>query len=110
MTIERKKGQSKLEEKLEEYKDSGTRHIILTPEEAKNVLFEALLSAHRASVSRPNSTVEVLAQIAGAEGERFDFTKAQDKFEHEQAEQERQAQEREIAVLMRPPTPPVREI
>lgn len=105
---------SKLDERLETFRDPKTEHIILSPEEAKNVLFKALLSAYRESVAWPNQTVltvDVLARIAESEGERVDFTKVLEKFKNERAEQERQAREKEetLGVLL-PRTPPVPEI
>ena len=111
MWIEIDRGPSKLEMKLEAYKNRETGHITLGPEVAKNILFEALLSAHRASVERPNSTVEVLVQITEAKGEgMIDFTEALEKFENEQAEKERQVRETLKFAGTLPSRPPVREI
>lgn len=85
---------SKLDERLKEFKDPETGHIMLSPERAKDILFKSLLSFYKASVTRPTPMVEALVQITKAEpeGERFDLTEALEKFVDE-AERERKAQE-----------------
>ena len=111
MVAEYDRGPSKLEMRIEAYKNRETGHIMLGPEVAKNILFDALLSAYRKSVERPNSTVEVMVQITEAKGERMiDFTEALKKFENEQAEKERQVRETLKFAGTLPSRPPIREI
>ena len=114
MRIETEEGPSRLEERLEAFKDPETGHIILSPEQAKDSLLESLLSFYRVSVWRFMPTVEVLARIAEAEGEEgIDFTKALEEFkkkteEEFKAEEERKYGEGGSNIIV--PTPRVREI
>jgi len=96
--------------------DPKTGHIILEPEQAKEILFDFLLSDYMkvggddAIYNRPRFTeVEVLAQIVKAsKGEKIDFTEALEKFRKEtgeefKADQERKYGERGINIIR--PTP-----
>lgn len=95
MTIETGRGPSKLELRLEVFRDPETGHILLSPGLAKDILFKSLLSFYKASVTRPTPIVEALVQITEAEpeGERFDLTEALKKLENKRVEEERQVQE-----------------
>ncbi|MFV1917635.1 MAG: hypothetical protein ACC618_04120, partial [Patescibacteria group bacterium] len=86
MIVERSEGPSKLDERLEAYKDSTTEHIILTSEEAQKALVNTLLSYYYQSVSKrvnplnkPSpkiEKIEALKQIADEKNknDRFDYT------------------------------------
>ncbi|TEU02842.1 hypothetical protein E3I18_00285 [Candidatus Woesebacteria bacterium] len=75
-------GPSKLDERLEAFKDPETGHIILTQEEAKDTLLASLLGEYRRQVAKgallnqTNPKIEALVQIAEAQGpeDSFDFT------------------------------------
>lgn len=112
--IETDREPSRLEQRLEEFRDPETGHIMLNPEKAEKELLKSLLADFRAAnFGRPVPIVEVLAQIAEAKGGWFDFTETLKKFENKRGEEERQAREREFGegrsnILC--PTPRVREI
>ncbi|MFH1863576.1 MAG: hypothetical protein ABIJ85_01510 [bacterium] len=108
----RELSKSKLEERLEAYRDPETKHILLTQEQAKDELLRSLLSFYKARVGRPAPIVEALVQIAEkGEKERFDFTEALEKFENKQADIDREVRERtRVVSMISPATPPDREI
>ena len=111
--VEISKGQSKLEERVEAFRDPETKHILLTQEQAKDVLLRSLLSLYRASVRQPPPIVEALVQFAvkGEEEERFDYTRALKKFEDRQADIPREIRENEgVMSIISPTIPPGWEI
>lgn len=64
--IERYNGPSKLDERLEHFRDVDTRQVMLSPDEAKEVLLESLLGFYRSQVGRMDSKIVALLSIAGS--------------------------------------------
>ena len=104
---------SKLDKRLEAYRDPETGHILISPEQAKDELFKSLLSFYRASVSWPTPIVDALVQIAEVKGKRFNFTEAYNNLVDEAKRERKAKEEREFGdggINIIGPTPPVPEI
>jgi len=113
-------GRSVFAGRQEEIVDPKTGHIILNYKQAKEILFDFLLSDYMGAsgpdiiYNTPRFTeVKILAEFVkakGSKGKRFDFTEALEKFENEQAEQKRQVRETLKFAGTLPSRPPIREI
>ncbi|MBU0572141.1 hypothetical protein KKH23_00575 [Patescibacteria group bacterium] len=113
--IERDQGPSKLDERLEVFRDPETEHIILTPEEARELLLEALLGYYRRLASegvsphnRPSSKIEALAQIVEMRlsGDKFDYTETVETISKRRAQQSQERREMEEKLHIITPAPP----
>jgi len=73
---EKYRGPSKLDERLEAFKDMETGHIMLTPDQAKDVLFDTLVSYHRSNVAKMDSKIVALFAIVedSEVEEKIDYT------------------------------------
>lgn len=93
--LERYKGPSKLDDLLEQYRDSESGRVIVTPEEAREVLLDRLLGFLKAKEGEIPAKIEVLVRIAEMPGdnERFDYTETLESVKRESAEA-RKAMER----------------
>jgi len=63
--IERYNGPSKLDERLEEFRDSETGHILLTSDQAKDVLLQSLIGFYRGQVGHMDTKIMALLTISG---------------------------------------------
>lgn len=106
-------GPSKLDERLEAFKNPETGHVILTQEEAKEILLERLLGFYRSHVESPRSEIEALVRIAETQGpeDSFDFTGTVESIKKGRAEriEEREFKKR-IKEISTPSKPPQAEI
>ena len=113
-------GLSKIDERLEAFRDSETKHIMLTPEDARNILLNTLLGQYRRRVSesvpplnQPSPKIEALVQIVEMRSseDRFDFTDGLKSIEEEQRKKRVEREEkRKISSIITPPEPPQAEI
>ena len=113
-------GLSKLDERLEAFRDSETGHIIFTPEDAKNILLNTLLGEYRWNVSnrvpplnQPSPKIEALVQIVEMKlpGDRFDFTDTVESINRKRVQQNQKRKEmEEKSHIITPPRPPQAEI
>jgi hypothetical protein len=113
--IERDPGPSKLDERLEVFRDPETKHIIITPEDAKDILLNTLLGYYRKRVSegvppynRPSSKIEALVQIVEMKhpGDRFDFTDTIESINRKRTQQDQKRRETEEKLNIITPAPP----
>jgi hypothetical protein len=118
--LERDQGPSRLDERLEVFRDPETEHIILAPEDARDILLNTLLGYYRRSASegafshnRPSSKIEALVQIVEMKlpGDRFDFTDTVESINRKRVQQNQKRKEMgEKSHIITPAPPPQAEI
>ncbi len=113
-------GLSKLDERLEAFRDPETGHIIFTPEDAKNILLNTLLGEYRWNVSnsvpplnQPSPKIEALVQIVEMKlpGDKFDYTDTVESINRKRVQQNQKRKEmEEESHIITPAPPPQAEI
>ena len=94
--IERDPRPSKLDERLEVFKDRETGEVLLTKNQATHILTESLLGFYRSYVSSPNPKIEALIQIvkSALPEDMFNFTEILE--DQEKVQTQRDVKRREI--------------
>jgi len=95
--LERYNGPSKLDEQLEQFKDTETGDIIITPEQAREVLIDRLVAHLKHREGRIPAKIETLLRIAkmSEPEDRFDYAATLESVREEFAESREEAEKLE---------------
>lgn len=108
-------GPSKLDERLEAFKDPDTEDILITKNQAIGEVIESLLGFYRGHIGSPSPKIEALVQIIRSPlpYDKFNFseileTEKEVQRQRESRRREREKMERAAGII--PPKPPQAEI